>query len=661
QELHSGGRNSFAVDHVCSLASTQEEVFQHGKLQALVDAVIDGFNSTVFAYGQTGSGKTFTMEGYEYSKAAGKGPHANFSTSSDRLGLTPRSVHSLFASVERHNSLPSEGSSRLRVMCHFVQIYKEAVLDLLNPSSTQTNAHNGVITGLKVRWSAEREFYVDNLFTEEVGSAEQALALFQKGVGNKRVIIALSETSSKPRASKAHVPYRDGTLTRLLKQALGGNSYTLMVACISPCDAHAEENASTLAYATRARAISNSPVVNVDPHAAQVPFSRASRLASHPRSRLCERVRMSFPEVLGLPSQVAALKAEIRTLKAEIARLQQLLSLSGDGVQADVSPQPTPAAGSTQLVAEVPRILGMEGGQKGGVRASGVVEQSLARARSLRYGARLAEQREELEVAHGLASAENLSLQQKLSFYELALAMESYPSAPPASLGAQIEQQMKSAALELISLRNENASLKDQAPLPPLPLLPPPLLRPSFSCLPPCLYPCRSPCAPPLPLACPSPVLQPTALRLILRVRVEAVVKGDLADAKLTMSEGSSQPKPRERVGGLRRASVKQRTLGGRTSLRGTEEAPNGAASKTDPAPPTQPPPRLSLSTTGELLLGHAWAPPPPSSQRNEGRTVARLMPTSSTFEELDQLSALLRKRSELSASRPGTAIAPTL
>lgn len=200
QELHSGGRNSFAVDHVCSLASTQEEVFQHGKLQALVDAVIDGFNSTVFAYGQTGSGKTFTMEGYEYSKAAGKGPHANFSTSSDRLGLTPRSVHSLFASVERHNSLPSEGSSRLRVMCHFVQIYKEAVLDLLNPSSTQTNAHNGVITGLKVRWSAEREFYVDNLFTEEVGSAEQALALFQKGVGNKRV----AETRMNAASSRSH-------------------------------------------------------------------------------------------------------------------------------------------------------------------------------------------------------------------------------------------------------------------------------------------------------------------------------------------------------------------------------------------------------------------------------------------------------------------------
>lgn len=104
-----------------------------------------------------------------------------------------------------------------------------------------------------------------------------------------------------------------------------------------------------------------------------------------------------FPEVLGLPSQVAALKAEIRTLKAEIARLQQLLSLSGDGGQADVSPQTTPAAGSPQLVAEVPRILGMEGGQKGGVRASGVVEQSLVQG--VQLAKQLAKANAQLRVA----------------------------------------------------------------------------------------------------------------------------------------------------------------------------------------------------------------------------------------------------------------------
>jgi len=73
---------------------------------------------------------------------------------------------------------------------------------------------------------------------------------------------------------------------------------------------------------------------------------------------------------------------------------------------------------------------------------------------------------------------------------------------------------------------------------------------------------------------------------------------------------------------------------------------------------------RLSLSTTGELLLGHAWAPPPPETSHGAKpvepvKTVARLVPTSSTFEELDQLSTLLRKRAELSnAPRPSTAAA---
>lgn len=188
------------MDHVCSLSSTQDEVFHNGGLQGLIDAVVEGYNSTVFAYGQTGSGKTFTMEGYDYSKASGRGPHADFDTSPEKLGLTPRSVHALFAAVEAHNANLREGQSLLRVMCHFVQIYKEAVLDLLSPSSSQTNSRNGAVTGLKIRWCAEREFYVDNLFVEEVVSAEHALELFQRGVGNKRV----AETRMNAASSRSH-------------------------------------------------------------------------------------------------------------------------------------------------------------------------------------------------------------------------------------------------------------------------------------------------------------------------------------------------------------------------------------------------------------------------------------------------------------------------
>lgn len=52
--------------------------------------------------------------------------------------------------------------------------------------------------------------------------------------------------------------------------SLGGNSHTLMIACISPADSNMEETINTLRYADRARKIKNKPVVNVDPRAAEM-------------------------------------------------------------------------------------------------------------------------------------------------------------------------------------------------------------------------------------------------------------------------------------------------------------------------------------------------------------------------------------------------------
>ena len=52
--------------------------------------------------------------------------------------------------------------------------------------------------------------------------------------------------------------------------SLGGNSYTLMIACVSPADSNLEETLSTLRYADRARKIKNKPVVNRDPQAAEI-------------------------------------------------------------------------------------------------------------------------------------------------------------------------------------------------------------------------------------------------------------------------------------------------------------------------------------------------------------------------------------------------------
>ncbi|CAF4362191.1 unnamed protein product, partial [Adineta steineri] len=73
-----------------------------------------------------------------------------------------------------------------------------------------------------------------------------------------------------PMKKAAHVPYRDSKLTRLLQDSLGGNSRTLMIACISPVDRDFSETKSTLNYAQRARNIRNRVKVNQDKHSRQI-------------------------------------------------------------------------------------------------------------------------------------------------------------------------------------------------------------------------------------------------------------------------------------------------------------------------------------------------------------------------------------------------------
>lgn len=74
------------------------------------------------------------------------------------------------------------------------------------------------------------------------------------------VISALGEEQRR-----AHVPYRDSKLTRLLQDSLGGNSKTVMLCCVSPSDVDFNETLNAVRYANRARNIQNKPVVNVDP------------------------------------------------------------------------------------------------------------------------------------------------------------------------------------------------------------------------------------------------------------------------------------------------------------------------------------------------------------------------------------------------------------
>uniref|UniRef100_A0A8C7YRG3 Kinesin family member 21B n=1 Tax=Oryzias sinensis TaxID=183150 RepID=A0A8C7YRG3_9TELE len=85
------------------------------------------------------------------------------------------------------------------------------------------------------------------------------------------VISALGDQSKKG----GHVPYRDSKLTRLLQDSLGGNSHTLMIACVSPSDRDFMETLNTLKYANRARNIKNKVVVNQDKTSQQISALRA--------------------------------------------------------------------------------------------------------------------------------------------------------------------------------------------------------------------------------------------------------------------------------------------------------------------------------------------------------------------------------------------------
>ena len=85
----------------------------------------------------------------------------------------------------------------------------------------------------------------------------------------RKVITALTEAKGNI-DNISFIPYRESKLTQLLKQSLGGNSYTLMIACLSPSDRFIEENLSTLNYAARASLISNLPTKNIDPQMIQL-------------------------------------------------------------------------------------------------------------------------------------------------------------------------------------------------------------------------------------------------------------------------------------------------------------------------------------------------------------------------------------------------------
>ena len=125
--------------------------------------------------------------------------------------------------------------------------------------------------------AAEEEYitskfhFVDLAGSERLKKTKAEGERLKEGININSGLLALGNVISalgdenRMRAAQ-HVPYRDSKLTRMLQDSLGGNSRTLMIACVSPVESNSEESKSTLQYANRARNIKNNPVINRDPN-----------------------------------------------------------------------------------------------------------------------------------------------------------------------------------------------------------------------------------------------------------------------------------------------------------------------------------------------------------------------------------------------------------
>ncbi|XP_071622890.1 kinesin-like protein KIF17 isoform X2 [Heliangelus exortis] len=271
----------------------------------LVEGVTEGYNSTIFAYGQTGSGKSFTMQGIV--------------DPSTQKGIIPRAFEHIFESIQ------CAENAKFLVRASYLEIYNEDIRDLLGADTKQKlelkeHPEAGVyVKGLSLHtvhnvaqceqlmelgWRHRAVGYTlmnkDSSRSHSIFTVNLEICTVDKqGQDHLRaaklnlVDLAGSERQSKTGATGErlkeatkinlslsalgnvisalvdgrckHIPYRDSKLTRLLQDSLGGNTKTLMVACLSPADNNYDESLSTLRYANRAKNIKNKPCINEDP------------------------------------------------------------------------------------------------------------------------------------------------------------------------------------------------------------------------------------------------------------------------------------------------------------------------------------------------------------------------------------------------------------
>ncbi|XP_036896317.1 kinesin-like protein KIF18A [Sturnira hondurensis] len=299
----------FVFDAVFDETSTQLEVFEH-TTKPILRSFLNGYNCTVLAYGATGAGKTHTMLG-----------------SATEPGVMYLTLLELYKSMDE---IKEEKVCSTAVS--YLEVYNEQIRDLLvnsGPLAVREDAQKGVVVqGLTLHQpksseeilqlldngnrnrtqhptdmnaassrshavfqiylrqqdktaSIDQNVRIAKMSLIDLAGSERASATSAKGsrfiegtninrsllaLGN--VINALADTKRK----NQHIPYRNSKLTRLLKDSLGGNCQTIMIAAISPSSVSYDDTYNTLKYANRAKDIKaslKSNVLHLDSHITQ--------------------------------------------------------------------------------------------------------------------------------------------------------------------------------------------------------------------------------------------------------------------------------------------------------------------------------------------------------------------------------------------------------
>ncbi|SAL95325.1 hypothetical protein [Absidia glauca] len=154
--------------------------------------------------------------------------------------------------------------------------------------------------------------------------AKEGIAINAGLLALGNVISALGDDTRRA----VHVPYRDSKLTRLLQDSLGGNSQTLMMACVSPSDSNFGETLNTLRYANRARNIKNKVTVNQDFTGSSLEVNQLRALVS----RLRTEITALRSKGDGLSLYETVLDDETQALRKEVSTLRKQLQHSRDDV-----------------------------------------------------------------------------------------------------------------------------------------------------------------------------------------------------------------------------------------------------------------------------------------------------------------------------------------